>query len=149
MEAIKKRLQSYIGKDLTIVINEENENLIMLDWEQLDGEYAEMSSKMKGMTQEQMGDFLQGNSCDLMDIYDYFMDDDCIERVENKEWLPIGLLGLCHGPESYAEMFHGGILLLDLSADPENPPVIRFYESEESTIAEEFDSLQITVVEED
>jgi hypothetical protein len=146
MEAIKKRLHPYFGKDLTIVIDDDNENLIMLDWDSLSKEYAELTSKMKGMTQEQMGDFLQANSCDLMDIYEYFMDDDCIDKVENEEWLPIGLLGLAHSPDSYAEMSHSGLLLLDLSVDEENPPVIRFYESEEAAIAEDFEALQITVV---
>ncbi|AEV99009.1 hypothetical protein A4D02_10650 [Niastella koreensis] len=146
MEAIKKRLHPYFGKDLTVVIDDDNENLIMLDWDALSREYAELTSKMKGMTQEQMGDFLQANSCDLMDIYEYFMDDDCIGKVENEEWLPIGLLGLTHSPDSYAEMSHGGLLLLDLGVDEENPPVIRFYESEEAAIAEDFEALQITVV---
>ena len=121
MEAIKKRLHPYLGKDLTIVIDDEIENLIMLDWNAL-------------------------SSGDLTDIYEYFMDDDCIDKVENEEWLPIGLLGLTHSPDSYAEMSHGGLLLLDLGIDEENPPVIRFYESEEAAIAKEFGALQITVL---
>ncbi|MGN6647115.1 MAG: hypothetical protein ACTHJT_11350 [Cytophaga sp.] len=143
MEHILKMLQPVTGKNLNIVINDNETNLYIFNWPELSEKHNALVVQMKGMSEEQMGEFLSHNSSDLMAIYDYFMDDDCIDKVENNEWLPIGVLGLSYPVNNFADMGHAGLLLLDLSADEENPPVIHFRDSEEDVIAESFRDLQI------
>ncbi len=144
MEHISKMLQSFEGKNLNVVINDDETSLHIFNWPEFVEKHDELIGQLKGMSEEQMGDFLSTNSSHLMAIYDYFMDDDCIEKVENKEWMPIGVLGLSHPVDSFAEMGHAGILLLDLSADEENPQVVYFLDSEEQVIADSFGNLKIT-----
>ncbi|WP_037576468.1 hypothetical protein [Sporocytophaga myxococcoides] len=149
MEAISKLLKPFVGKPLTVIINDEDENLHVFDWGKLEKEHDKIIAQTKGMTEDQMSDFLSHNGSDLMDIYDYYMDDDCIEKVENKEWVPFGILGLSHNIDSYAEMGHAGLLLLDVAEDEENPSVVLYLDSEAETIAPSFDGLEILESDED
>jgi len=149
MEAISKLLKPFVGKPLTVVINDEDENLHVFDWAKLENEHDKIIAKTKGMTEAQMSDFLSHNGSDLMDIYDYYMDDDCIEKVENKEWVPFGILGLSHNLDSYAEMDHAGLLLLDVSEDEASPSVVLYLDSEAETVADSFDELEIAESDED
>lgn len=144
MEHIAKILQPFTGKNLTLDIHDDTTSLYIFNWQELVEKHNSLIGQMKGMSEEQMGEFLNRNSSDLMAIYDYFMDEDSIEKVENNEWLPIGVLGLSYPIDSYAEMGHAGLLLLDLSADEENPPVVHFLDSEEEVIAESFEDLAIS-----
>jgi hypothetical protein len=145
MEKLLAMLEPHIGKPLLVSINDEKENLHLFNWKEFEQQHNEVISKAKGMTPAQIGDFLQNNETRVMEIYDYFMDDDSIEKVEAKEWLPIGVLGFSHTFDSYAEMSHAGLLLLDLSDDSENPPVLRLLEAETELVADSFNELEISV----
>ncbi len=149
MDLISKLLKPFIGKPLTVIINDEDENLHVFDWSKLEKEHYKIIAKTNGMTDAQRNDFLSHNGSDLMDIYDYYMDEDCIEKVENKQWLPFGILGLPHNIDSYAEMDHAGLLLLDVSEYEENPSVVLYLDSEAETIADTFEELEIAETDED
>ncbi len=149
MDAISKLLKPFIGKPLTVIINDEDETLHVFDWAKLEKEHETMIVKTDGMTDAQRNDFLSHNGSDLMDIYDYYLDEDCIEKVENKQWIPFGILGLPNNIDSYAEMDHAGLLLLDVSEDQENPSVVLYLDSEAETIADTFEELEIAEMDED
>jgi hypothetical protein len=149
MDAISKLLKPFIGKPLTVIINDEDETLHVFDWAKFEKEHETMIAKTDGMTDAQRNDFLSHNGSDLMDIYDYYMDEDCIEKVENKQWIPFGILGLPNNIDSYAEMDHAGLLLLDVSEDQENPSVVLYLDSEAETIADTFEELEIAEMDED
>ncbi|GAL83971.1 hypothetical protein MYP_1199 [Sporocytophaga myxococcoides] len=138
-----------MGKPLTVIINDEDETLHVFDWSMLEKEHDKIISKTSGMIESERSVFLEHNRSDLMDIYDFYLDEDCIEKVENKQWIPFGILGLSSNIDSYAEMDHAGLLLLDVSEDQENPSVVFYLDSEAETIAACLEELEIAETEED
>jgi hypothetical protein len=148
MEFVKKIIRPLISKKLEININENKTNLFLFDWEKLLSEHDEVIAKAKGMSEDEMYDFMSANETDVMQLAGYFMDEECEERIENNEWLPFGVLGLNHSPSSFAETSNGGMLLFDLTSEDLNNPEIILYQDLESTfVAKNFSKLAITEVE--
>jgi hypothetical protein len=147
METLLKSIEPLLNKALTINLNDEEETLTVIDWIEIENEHEALFEKTEDMTEEEMEEFLNNNETSLMQICDYFMDDDCLDRVENEEWLPFGLLGLTHKPTSFAEMGNGGILLFDISEDEANPTIILYRDGNEEVLADTFEELVINEVE--
>jgi hypothetical protein len=149
MDAISKLLSPFLGKTLSLILNDEDETLHVFEWSAIEKEHAKVLEAAKGMTEEQMHVYLDKHRTDLMDLYDYYMDDDCIEKVEQREWIPFGIVGLPHNIDSYAEMDHAGLLLMDVSQNADNPSVVLYLDSEAETIANSLEELDIAEIDED
>lgn len=147
METLKETIAPLLDKALLINLFDEEETLHVIDWIQIEDEHDELVDKMEGMSDEEAEAYLNSNESALMQICDYFMDDECLDRVENGEWLPFGLLGLTYKPSSYAEMGNGGMLLFDISEDEENPAIILYRDGNEEVLAESLQELVINEVE--
>ncbi len=147
MDALKQIIQPLISKKLEININEDKNNLFVFDWQKLLSDHDEVIAKAKGMSEDEMYDFMSANETDVMQLAGYFMDEECEERIENNEWLPFGVLGLNHLPSSFAETSNSGMLLFDLtSEDLDNPEIILYQELESTFVAKNFSKLAISEV---
>lgn len=142
---LKKLLFPYLEKDLEIEINGEAESCSILDWEQITADHEEWVKGMDGMTDEEKDSYCNHSVSDLVNICEYFLAEEEFEqKVDNKEWIPFAVLGMykphIHG---YAEMNNSGMLLFDVEADTENPPVIHITDGEQQLIAANFSELLI------
>jgi hypothetical protein len=147
METTKDLIEPLLPKKLEIIIHDEKDNIIVIDWAKMEAEHDETMKKVEGMSEDERNDYLSYNETDLMQIFEYFITGDCESKVDDKEWLPFGLLGLCHNPDSFAEMSNNGLLLFDMTQkDKNDPPVILWYDDESETIAKHFSELKITKV---
>lgn len=145
MKHLKETIERYFEKELEIEIDDEIKSISIIDWEEILAKNAEWEKGMEGMTDEQKNDYCNHAVSDLVNIYTYFLDEEeFVEKVENKEWIPFAVLGM-YKPHiyGYAEMNNGGILLFNIEEDEENPPIIFIADGEEQTIAENFDTLKI------
>jgi len=83
-----------------------------------------------------------------MQISEYFMDEDCEDKIDDDDWFPFGLLGLSHNPDSFAEMSNRGLLLFNISKkDNQDPPIILYRNSKSKVIADSFSELEISETE--
>jgi hypothetical protein len=147
MKTIKSLIEPLLSKKLEVVINGEKDNIIFIDWDKIESEHDKTMKKVKDMPEDERNDYLSYNGTDLMQIFEYFITEDCESKVDDKEWLPFGLLGLCHNPDSYAELSNNGLLLFDLTQkDKNDPPVILWYDNESQTIAQHFSELKMNKV---
>jgi hypothetical protein len=147
MATLKETIAPLLDKALLINLFDEEETLHVIDWTKIEEEHEELVSKIEGMSDAEAEAFLNSNESALMQICDYFMDDECLDRVENGEWIPFGLLGLTYRPNDYAEMGNGGMLLFDISEDEENPAIILYRDGNEEVLAENLEELVINEVE--
>lgn len=117
---MKDWLAANIGKKLKVVLAGAGENLIVIDWDELKEEESD-----DGETRAQH-------------IFDYFVDDGALEKINSGEWIPMGVLGLTHDPDSFAEMNNGGLLLVDLKG-----VVFHHHRGNTIRVADNVDALQI------
>ncbi len=145
MESLKRIIEPFISKELEIVIDGVKDNLFVFDWKKIEAEHELIMTKVKGMSEDQLGDFLLENETALMQISEYFMDEESEDKIDDDDWFPFGLLGLCHNPDSFAEISNNGLLLFDISKkDNDNPPIILYKDSKSKKIAENFSGLEIS-----
>jgi hypothetical protein len=144
MKHLKDLIEKYFEKELEIEINGETEDLAIIDWDQIILDEIKWEKGMDGMTEQQINDYNNYEVCDYYKILEYFLDDPEFEqKVENKEWIPFAVLGM-YQPHiyGYAEMNNGGMLLFNVEADSNNPPIIFIVDGEFETIAENFAKLK-------
>ena len=127
MSTTKPFIEPYLSKKTEVVINGEKDNVTIIDWDTLAGTMGE----------------------EYNDILDYFVNDEaCEDKIATGDWKPFGLLGLNHHPENYGEMSNGGLLLFDVSdEETTDPAILLWVEGEETTIAEHFSELKISIIE--
>ena len=152
MKKIKKILEKYVEKKLEIEIEGETTNLCIINWEEIVADDLAEFNKTKSMTEIEKNEFWNNKPKGPMEeIIEYFIvDSEFEQKVDDKEWIPFGLLGLMHNAHIYgfAEMNNDGLLLFDVSDGKEDQPeIILIVDGEESTIAENFKELTITKVE--
>lgn len=144
MSKLQETLQDLSSKKLEITLSGKTCNLHIIDWETIAAEHEEVMEQLEDMEDEEAGEFLSDNETELIQITEYFMNDACDEKVEDEQWLPVGLLGLNHSPDSYAETGHSGLLLLDKTKGKQNnPTVILFKNGKAETVATSWNELDI------
>lgn len=144
---MKNLTESLLDEELEVSINGNKDTLTVIDWDQIKSEHDIVMEKIENMTREERSDYISFNQTKVMEIRDYFITKDCEAKVEAKEWVPFGLLGLCYRPDSYAEMSNSGLLLFDLTQDDRNdPPVILCTDTETQTLVKHFSELEISKV---
>lgn len=144
MSTIQEFIQHHVSKKLQITLSGKTDNLYVIDWKTIAEAHEEMMEQTEDMDDEEVGEFLCDNESELMQITEYFMNDACDEKVEDDKWLPIGLLGLSHHPDSFAETGNNGLLLLDMTKKNDNNyPVILFQKGKKQLVANSFDELAI------
>jgi hypothetical protein len=123
MEPTKNIIAPFLPKKMEIIIKGKEDNIIFIDWDEI----------------------VKGENDDYEDILEYFVQkESCIKKIDKLEWKPFGLLGLCHNPDSFAEMSNHGMLLFDLTGkDKNDPPVILWKDEESKTVASHFSELKI------
>ena len=147
MSKLKETLANLSSQNLEITLSGKVYNLHVINWETIVEEHEEVMEQLEEMDDEEAGEFLSDNETELIQITEYFMNDACDEKVEDDQWLPIGLLGLSHSPDSYAETGHSGLLLLDRSkGKQDNPPVILFKDKKVQQVAASLEALDIKVL---
>lgn len=119
------QIAAFLGKKMEITLASEGEseqdNLHFIDWAALQGEE------------------------DADDLIEYFLNDECLQKIEAGELWPFAVLGLMHNPYSFQEMGNNGLLLIELnSPTPENPPVIWLKEDVFTQLAPAFSALQLS-----
>lgn len=144
MTDLKKLLFPYLEKDLEIEPEGEIESCSILDWDQITADHYQWEKGMEGMTDDEKNAYCNHSVSDLVNICEYFLDEEEFEqKVDNKEWIPFAVLGMykpyIHG---YAEMNNGGMLLFDVAANPENPPVILIADGEQQQIADDWSAFE-------
>ncbi len=145
MKSLLKIIDPFVSQDLIINLFEADDNLFIFNWSALEKEHDKLMNEAGDMDEEGMDEFLSDNESKFTQITEYFMDHDCEEKVEQKQWVPFGVLGLEHSPESFAEMNNNGLLLFDLTQEDQNdPPIILFKDSKHQVIAKNFAELNIT-----
>ncbi|MBC7485576.1 MAG: hypothetical protein H7282_02340 [Cytophagaceae bacterium] len=144
MSTLQETIENLSSKKLEITLSDKVYTLHVINWETIVAEHEEVMEQIEEMDDEEAEEFLSDNETELIQITEYFMNDTCDEKVEDDQWLPIGLLGLSHSPDSYAETGHGGLLLLDKSkGKQDNPAVILFNEGKAQTVAASWNELEI------
>jgi hypothetical protein len=147
MSNIQESIQHLLSKKLEITLSGKTYNLHAIDWKEIVDKHEAVMEQTEDMDDEEVGEFLCDHETELIQITEYFMNDACDEKVEDDLWLPIGLLGLTHHPESYAETVHEGLLLLDLSkGKKDNPTVILFKNNKAQLVANSMSELDINEV---
>lgn len=148
MVKIKNIIEPYLSKRLEVKVNDEKTNLLIIDWTAIEKDHEKVIAKTKNMTEQEKDSFWSHTTTDLMAISEYFIiESDYEEKIEDKEWLPFGLLGLDHNPDSFAEMNNDGLLVFDLTeGDKIDPPVILLTDGECETLAPNFSKLKIKLL---
>lgn len=140
---IQSFIDDHISKKLIITIGNENHNLHVIDWRNITEQHDLLMEQTEDMEDEEVGEFLLDNESELMQITENFMNDACDEKVEDEKWIPIGLLGLPHPPETYTVSTHQGLLLVDMNKKFDHPPVLLFKKGKAQIIADSLDELKI------
>jgi len=144
---IQEQIAALLAKPLQITLSGKTDNLYVIDWKKMVEEHEELMEKIEDMEEEEAGEYLVENESELMQITEYFMNDACDEKVEDDKWLPFGLLGLTHNPDSFAETGHQGLLLLDMSkGKKDNPPVLLFKGGKAQPVADSLSELTIKII---
>lgn len=144
MSNLQENILNLLSKKLEVTFGDQTHTLHVIDWTSIVTAHEAIMEQIESMEEEEAGEFLCDNETELIQITEYFMNDACDEKVEEEQWLPIGLLGLSHHPVSYAETGHSGLLLLDKSKGKRNnPSVILFYNKKVQVVAESFAELTI------
>jgi hypothetical protein len=96
--SLPSELESLRNEKLTVEFSFDgkiiSDNLCLIDWDKMARAQDEATLN------------------DLADVQEYFMNDQLIDKVFAKEYLPFALLGLNHNPGSFQESSNGGMLLL-------------------------------------
>lgn len=147
MSTIQEFIHSHQSKKLQITLSGKTDNLHIIDWKTISETHEEVMEQIEEMEEDEAGEFLSDNETELIQITEYFMNDACDEKVEDDKWLPIGLLGLSHHPDSFAETGNNGLLLLDLTKETNNTyPVILFKDGKKQVVANSLQDLTIQEV---
>jgi len=147
MSKLQELLQDLSSKKLEVTLSDKTHNLHLIDGAAIEKAHEEVMEQIEEMEDEEAGEFLSDNETELIQITEYFMNDACDEKVEEELWLPFGLLGLSHFPDSYAETGHSGLLLLDKSKGKQDKPaVLLFFKGKSQRVADSLEELAIKIL---
>ncbi|MBL8025518.1 MAG: hypothetical protein JNL74_03860 [Fibrobacteres bacterium] len=122
MESLKEFLNQHQWSDTTVETEEGDISAVFFDWKKLPAE-------------------------DKADLFEYFTNEDTQKKIEKGEWLPIAVLDMYYGMDSFAEMNNKGILVV-VQKDSEYKPgtVLWFCQDNDEPVqelAESLDALKV------
>lgn len=135
---ILEELKQLLTQQLSITIDGETYPVCIIDWAEIVAEHDKVLEENSGKSNEEMDHFWAHTTTKMQSIYDYFLYDEIIEmKVDDKEILPIGLLGLDASAHNhgFAEMNNDGFIAIDLTKGKLEEAPIYFIE--------EYDMLEI------
>lgn len=137
-QTFTEELKKLENQNLTIAIDGEEYPICIINWDHIVSEHDQLVKQQLGKTREEIDHFWAHTTSKMMSIYDYFLYDEIMEmKVDNKELLPIGLLGLDASAHNhgFAEINNDGFIAIDLTKPNINEAPVYFIE--------EYDQLEI------
>ncbi|MFT3700134.1 MAG: hypothetical protein QM831_43715 [Kofleriaceae bacterium] len=119
-------IEQHAWKARTIEVDGVEYDAIFFDWYDLEAQDEAVIAKGKALPEDQRDDYFSHASLWTGDFEEYFSGDKD-EQVEAGLWLPLAVLGMAEGMESFAEMNNDGFLALDL----ESGKVIRYNQDDD------------------